>query len=144
MTGARRGAAFVLVGYAIFLAWALFWPSSTYQSGAVLRLQGALVHLPLPTRVGVLLSYERLEVVMNAVIIAPLTVLASVVFPRLSWRDWTAGAFVVSATIEVVQGLALPARQAAFSDVVANTAGALAGALLCTATRSMLRARKSR
>ncbi|CAN5417185.1 hypothetical protein BH10ACT10_BH10ACT10_01680 [soil metagenome] len=144
MTAARRNAGFLLVGYSIFLAWALFWPSSSHQSGAVLRLQEALAHLPLPTRVEVLMSYERLEVVMNAVIIAPVTFLASVVFPGLSWRDWTAGAFVASATVEAFQGLALPGRHAAFSDVVANTVGALAGALLVALARSMLRARKSR
>ncbi len=75
-------------------------------------------------------DFTRVEVLMNAVIIAPLSFLGSRVWPRLRWQDWTAYAFVGATTVELVQGLLLPGRQASFSDIVANTFGALLGALL--------------
>jgi VanZ family protein len=47
-------------------------------------------------------------------------------------------------SVEVLQGLVLPGRQAAYSDVVANTAGILVGAVLYRAIRPMLRHRRTR
>ena len=67
--------------------------------------------------------------------------LASVIRPGPSWRDWTALGFIVALTVEVVQGLVLPERQMAFSDVVANTAGALVGASVVSLIRPMLRSK---
>lgn len=72
----------------------------------------------------------RVEMVLNALMVVPAAFLASLVWPRLTWRDWTAAAFVLSVSVELTQGLALPDRSAQTVDVVANTAGALGGALL--------------
>ena len=43
------------------------------------------------------------------------------------------GGFLGAMAVELAQGLLLPGRQASFSDVVANGAGALLGALLAKA-----------
>jgi VanZ family protein len=85
---------------------------------------------------------------MNAAIVAPLTFLASLSWPLWSWRDWTAVGFLGAVAVELTQGLLLPDRQAAFSDIVANTAGALVGAvvgaLVVALVRPMLRTRTAR
>ena len=137
-----RPAALLLASYLVLLAVALFSPSSEQQSNAVVWLEGLLRILGAPPR---LASYDRLEVVMNAVIVAPATFLASMVVPRFGWRDWTCFGFVASMAVEGVQALLLPGRQGSFSDVVANTAGALIGSALfavlryLAGSRSMLR-----
>jgi VanZ family protein len=76
---------------------------------------------------------------MNAAIVAPVSLLGSMAFPQVGWRAWTAYGFVAAVLIETIQGVLLPARSASFSDVVANTAGMLAGAVLFLAIRPMLR-----
>ena len=38
--------------------------------------------------------FNRTEVVMNALIVAPLALLGSLVFPSSRWQDWTAWTFV--------------------------------------------------
>ena len=137
-----RHSALLLTLYLALLAVALFSPSSEQQSNAVVWLEGLLRVFGAPHR---LTSYDRLEVVMNAVIVAPATFLASMVVPRFGWRDWTCFGFVAALTVEAAQGLLLPGRQASFSDVVANTAGALIGSALfaglryLAGSRSMLR-----
>ena len=51
-------------------------------------------------------------------------------WPRPTWRDWTAVGFAASFVVEVAQALVLDTRAATHSDVVANTLGILVGALL--------------
>ena len=118
----------ILLGiYSVLLALALFSPTSHLQYGAVIQLSSLLGSHGIPEK---FVTYPRLEVLMNAAIVAPLTFLASLSWPAWSWRDWTAAGFLGAVAVELTQGLLLPDRQAAFSDIVANTAGALAGALL--------------
>lgn len=137
-----RHSGILLALYLVLLAVALFSPSSQQQSNAVVWLGELLRLVGVPPR---LTSFDRLEVVMNAVIVAPATFLASMVVPRFGWRDWTCFGFVAALTVEAAQGLLLPGRQASFSDVVANTAGALLGSALfavvryLAGSRSMLR-----
>ena len=141
MSWVVRHARILLGVYSALLVLALFSPTSEHQSGAVLRLADLLVRVGVPVH---LVTFDRLEVLMNAAIVAPVTFLASLAWPARSWRDWTAFGFVLAVLVEVSQGLLLPGRQAAFSDVVANTAGALAGAALVAVGRSILRRRRSR
>ena len=129
----------LLLLYAAFLAVALLSPGSEQQSDAVDWLSRQLIDRGFAAA-----TFDRLEVVMNAVIVVPLTFLGSVVLPRLSWRDWTAFAFLAALAVEAVQALVLPDRQAAFSDVVANTTGALVGAVAYQCLASTLRGRTSR
>ena len=76
---------------------------------------------------------------MNAAIVAPVSLLGSMAFPRVGWRAWTAYGFVAAVLIETIQGVLLPARSASFGDVVANTAGMLLGAVLFLGISPMLR-----
>lgn len=134
----------LIVLYAAFLALALFSPTSDRQVVAVDRFGRVLAALHAPS---VLLHFERLEVLSNLLLVVPLTFLATLAFARPSWRDWTAYAFLAASLVELIQGLLLPSRQAAYSDVVANTAGAFVGAVLGAAllhlARPMLRSRRS-
>jgi glycopeptide antibiotics resistance protein len=131
----------LLAVYSALLALALFSPSSEHQSSAVAHLGSLLTSLGVPSR---LVTYPRLSVVMNAAIIVPVTFLGSLSFPSWSWRDWTAAGFLVAVVVELAQGLLLPGREATFSDIVANTMGALAGALVVALVRPMLRTRTAR
>lgn len=121
-----RVACTLLVAYALLLAVILLWPTSTVQAGLVTDLVRALARLGVPSSTA---TFTRAEVVMNAVIIAPITFLGSLVLPRLRWQDWTAYALLGATAVELFQGVALPHRQASFSDIVANSLGAALGAL---------------
>lgn len=143
MTWPTRHAKVLLAVYSAVLAAALLSPSSHEQSGLVWWLVAGLRHLGIP---GTVATFARMEVLMNVLIIAPVTLLGSLWQPGLSWRDWTGYGFVAAMTVEIAQGLLLPGREASFSDVVANTAGALLGALLgavlVSVRRPTLRARR--
>lgn len=82
-----------------------------------------------------------IEFLYNVVMVAPLTAVGSVLWPRLSWRDWTAGAFVAFTLVEVAQGTLLAHRDGSMSDVVANTVGCCLGALAAIAVRRVVRQR---
>jgi glycopeptide antibiotics resistance protein len=128
----------LLVIYCVGLLAVLLSPSSTGQSAAIVWLGHVLTHLGIPHQ---LVVFSRLEVVMNALIIAPATLLATFVRPSYSWRDWTALGFCLACLVELAQGLLLPARYPQFSDVVANTLGALLGALIGAVLRALLQRR---
>lgn len=117
----------LLAAYAVLLAVILLAPTSRVQAALVLDLVRALRFVGLDES---WVTFWRAEVFMNVVIIAPLGLLGSLVFTRLRWQDWTAYAFIGATGVEILQGLVLPDRQASFSDIVANTAGAVLGALL--------------
>ncbi|MGA8995767.1 MAG: VanZ family protein [Nocardioidaceae bacterium] len=139
MTWPRRIAFALLVAYSLALAVALFSPTSGEQNQMVLWLGRVLDSTGVPAR---FTTFDRLEVLTNVAIIAPVSLLGSLAWPRLSWRDWTAWGFAVSLTVELLQGLLLPGRHAAASDVVANTGGALAGAIAVAGLRMRRRSRR--
>ncbi|HEY7816008.1 MAG TPA: VanZ family protein, partial [Nakamurella sp.] len=107
-------------------------PTNTDQSSMVTALIRWLVGVGVPPD---LVGFARMEFVMNVAIIAPSTLLASLLWPRWTWRDWTAAGFVVSGAVELIQALFLPHRDGSFSDIVANTLGATVGALLAVGAR---------
>lgn len=124
---ARAVPATLLVGYSVFLAWILLNPSAGAPSASVGQVYETLLDVGLPDA---LVTRSRVEFLLNAGMFAPLTMLATLIWPRFSWTHWVAWAFVISAGVELSQGLFLPARSAQFVDVVANTLGALGGAWL--------------
>ena len=120
----------LIVLHALFgslvLSVVLFSPSSRVQASLVLHLVDVLrVFTP-----DSWIDFTRAEVVMNAVIIAPLSFLGSIVWPRLRWQDWTAYAFLRACTADIPDRVLLPRPQPRFSPIVANAATASPGALL--------------
>ncbi len=121
----------LLVVYAVVLAAVLLSPTSQVQSAAVVDGEGVLrAFLP-----DGLVTFSRVEVLMNVLVVAPVAYLGTLVWPRLRWQDWTAYVFIGAAAVELAQGLLLPGRDASFTDVFANTAGALLGAVLASRHR---------
>ncbi|GGF43729.1 hypothetical protein GCM10011519_16990 [Marmoricola endophyticus] len=123
----RALAALLLVAYLGLLAVATLSPQPSMASDVVARVADVLTAVGVPAD---LVVPGRVEAVLNTAMVVPATLLASVVWPRPGWRDWTAAGFVVSLGVEVVQAIWLPARSAQAVDVVTNTAGAFLGALV--------------
>jgi glycopeptide antibiotics resistance protein len=132
----RRIIGSVLAVYLVLLAVALLAPTNTDQSSMVHWLITRLIHVGASSDA---VSFSRMEFVMNVAIIAPATFLGSLVWPRWTWRDWTAAGFVAAALVELTQALLLPRRDGSFSDIVANTLGALLGAVVALAVTWLLR-----
>ena len=113
--------------YAVALVVVLLNPSADLGGNAVTAVSDAGEWAGLP---GWLTDWDRVEVALNLVGLAPLTMIGMVAWPETGWRDWTAGFFVVSMLAEGAQALLLPGRTGALVDVVANTTGACLGALV--------------
>jgi glycopeptide antibiotics resistance protein len=122
----RRLFGTALAVYALLLVTVLLQPVPTVAAGTVGHVEGWLTTLGAPAAVTV---PGRVEMMLNAAMFAPVTLLAALTWPRVHWANWVVYGFVGSALVEVVQGLLLSARSAEFVDVVANTLGALVGAL---------------
>src|SRR5689334_10411358 len=89
----------ILLGiYSVLLALALFSPTSDQQSNAVVHLGSLLSSLGVPAK---FVTFPRLEVLMNAAIIAPFTFLSTLAWPSWSWRDWTAVGFLGAVAVEL-------------------------------------------
>lgn len=84
----------------------------------------------------VVLVPVRLEFLANVAVVVPVVILASVGAPTVRWTAWTTYGFVASLTVEAIQAVFLPGRSATFSDVVANTSGALIGSIVVAAWQS--------
>jgi glycopeptide antibiotics resistance protein len=139
-TTARRVIVVVLVIYLVLLAIALLAPTNTDQSSMVMWLIHQLLHTGASTHV---VTFSRMEFVMNVAIFVPAAFLAALLWPRWNWRDWTAVGFVVSGCVELTQALLLPHRDGSFSDVVSNTLGALIGALIADGVLLIMRRRRA-
>lgn len=77
------------------------------------------------------------EFAFNVAMVVPVAVIGSLLWSRPSWAHWTAGAFLLSSAVELVQGALLPLRDGSFSDIVANTAGCCLGALAVAGARAV-------
>jgi VanZ family protein len=129
-----------LAAWVVLLALVLLAPSSAGPDWVIAHVAQALQGLGLPD---VLSHPRRVESMLNVAAFVPLSLLGSLLWPRPSWRDWTAVGFVVSFLVEVVQAVVLDARSATHADVVANTLGTLIGALLGHLVLRVLRSRSS-
>jgi hypothetical protein len=128
----RRALSIALLTYSTFLAIVLLAPTSGTQSEGASWLGDLVTWLGVPER---FVSRARVEFVANALILVPVSALGSLVWPRTTWRDWTAYAFVLAGAVELTQALLLPDRWAAFADVAANTLGGLGGAVIVALVR---------
>lgn len=122
----------LLCVYGVALAWIVFAPGEDAGrvTGLVHELARALGHLGVPFRVG----YTVLEFAANVALFVPFGVLVPLVWVRLPWLITASCGAAASILIELVQ-LTIPSRVSTISDVVANTLGALLGALAVARVR---------
>lgn len=123
----RRWEVVGLLVYSAALAVALLAPTSRTQSSMA----------SLVTALG--MSQVAAEFVCNVLIVMPVSAIGSFLWARTTWRTWTAIAFVGACAVEIAQGVLLPDRTPSAVDVVANTLGGLAGALVVLGARSWTR-----
>ena len=123
----RIVAATLLVAYLFFLAFILINPSARLATETVGSAYDVVVSI-----IGshAWLTPKRVEFATNLAMFLPLGLLILLTWPRLNWRDVTVVAFLLSAGVEIYQGVLLPHRSAEFADVVANTLGCALGAVL--------------
>lgn len=72
---------------------------------------------------------EDVDVGLNVAMMLVPALLGTLTFPRVRWWWFVLAGFVASLAIELTQYYWLDSRSAQVADVVANTAGALVGAL---------------
>jgi len=125
VTWLRRHAGPLLVIYVVVLAVVLFSPSNRVQTQSVDWGVDVLRDFGVPSSFR---PWQWVEFAENIAIIAPVTFLGSLLRPRYTWLEWTGLGFIGATLVEAFQAFVLPGRVATFSDVVANTLGALAGA----------------
>jgi glycopeptide antibiotics resistance protein len=76
------------------------------------------------------IGYPQIEFLANVLMFVPLGLLVGVLFGRRFWALAILLGFSASACIEFAQFVLLPGRYGTVDDVIANTLGALVGALL--------------
>lgn len=116
-----------LAAWVVLLVVVLLAPSTAGPDWLIFRIADGLGRTSLPPE---LVSPRRVEFTLNVAAFVPLSLLGTLLWPRPTWRDWTAVGFAVSFVVEVAQAVVLDARAATHSDVVANTLGTLVGALI--------------
>ncbi|WP_460799865.1 VanZ family protein [Nocardioides pacificus] len=111
--------------YCLGLALVLFNPSNDVPTQSIRWFSDLGRALGMPEQLS---HTSRVEFGLNVLILVPFSVLGALITRKADWRIWVAYGFVFSGLVELTQGLALGARSATFSDVVANTLGAGLGA----------------
>lgn len=84
-------------------------------------------------------GYRKVEFAANIAMFIPFGIILGLRLPRRRWWLAVVLAAALSGAVELAQALFLPDRVPAWSDIVANTSGALIGALLVVVFRSMRR-----
>ncbi|KRE97284.1 hypothetical protein ASG76_00705 [Nocardioides sp. Soil774] len=136
----RATCGLALAAWIVVLAVTLLSPSAAGPTLLVETTSHILARAGVPES---LTAASRVEFGLNVAAFVPVSLLGIPVWPRLSWRDWTATGFVASFFVEVVQAVWLDGRSATNTDVVANTLGTLVGAALGVVLLALLPARGS-
>ena len=110
-------------GYLECVGYLVFSPGQDAPGGALQRVRDALAAL------GLAVGSVPLEIASNVVLFVPLSLLGVFVLGRPGVLHWAGAGLLASAFIEGVQGLFLDQRVASATDLVANTAGAVVGAV---------------
>ena len=126
--------------YFAALAGILFWPSPVDRP-----IDGALMHViqwlhahGLPQW---FIGYRKVEFAANILLFVPFGIIVALRAHRRFWWLSVVIAAAVSGAVELAQGIFLPERVPAWSDIVANTFGAFMGALLVLVLWSISRRR---
>ena len=126
LSPAHRTVVKVLLGaWVALLVVTLLGPSAAGPSWLVRSVADAAGAVGVPA-----VLTDQTEFALNVVAFVPVSLLGSLLWPRPTWRDWTAYGFVASFLVEAFQAVVLSSRSATHVDVVSNTLGALVGAVL--------------
>lgn len=127
----------LFIAYLVALAFVVFLPAreASTVTGFVGVIAGWLSVLGIPQEA----AGVGVEFMANIVMFVPFGVFVRLLKPTL-WKWWPLAllAAASSGTIEVVQ-LLIPGRVTAWSDIVANTLGALAGLVVAKRLASTIR-----
>lgn len=137
---ARPIAAVLLLLYAAAVLVVVMWPSPVDEKarGMLARILKGLHDRHLLEFLG----YPQVEFLSNIALFIPLGVLLGLLLGRRIWGLAVLVCFAGSVAIELTQYVFLPARFATVDDVIANTLGALAGALVAGALLARWRRRR--
>ena len=116
------GAALLLA--ALAGAWLVFQPNAATSSGAIRLVSQVLVD----QGVSYAQASEVVGFVLNVALFVPGAFAAALLWPRVRWWQWVLVGLAITVSIETVQGVLLPRREAQVHDLVANTLGAALGA----------------
>ena len=89
-------------------------------------------------------TYDLVDFLANILFFVPVGLIGALLLPRRLWWLAMPAGLLLSAALELGQAAFLPERCASWTDVLANTLGAVLGALLGMATRQAVARRRSR
>ena len=117
------------VVYLCFVAVLVFDPSQGAPGTSVSLVARGLQQLNVPAST----DSHVLEFSCNIVMFIPFSLLGGMIWPVRGVLEWVVLGAALSGAIELCQLFFLPHRYATLSDVIANTLGALLGAVLVRA-----------
>lgn len=117
--------------YVAVVAFIVFWPSSDVPSSSIRHIHGWLQDVGAPAGV----TAVRVEFGLNVLLFVPLSLLGSLLKPRWTWSSWVVVGYCATVGVEMTQALLLPQRSPTMKDIVANTGGALIGAVIAWGIR---------
>ncbi|MGA7205496.1 MAG: VanZ family protein [Specibacter sp.] len=137
-TSTHRITVTLTILYFVALAALVFWPSPVDRpiDGVLMNVIQWLHSHGLPQW---FVGYRKVEFAANIAMFIPFGIILGLRLPRRRWWLAVVLAAALSGAVELAQALFLPDRVPAWSDIVANTSGALIGALLVVVFRSMRR-----
>ncbi len=126
------------MAYFAALAGILLWPSPVDRpiDGVLMQLIEWLHNRGLPQW---FITYRKVEFAANILLFVPFGAILALRLHRWLWWLSVVIAAAVSGAVELAQGIFLPERVPAWSDIVANTFGAFIGALLVLVLWSLSR-----
>jgi glycopeptide antibiotics resistance protein len=126
----------ILISYGLIVLLATLWPTPLDQGydASIQKLLGVLYRNGVPEWFG----YGKLEFSANIAMFVPLGFLTTLILPTRVW--WLALVLcpALSIAIELTQASLLAARFATVSDVIANSTGAVVGALIAVILRALI------
>jgi hypothetical protein len=122
-------------GYVVGVLYLVLWPQPDAAGSGVQAVLDVLDGVGLSW-----VSESQVEKALNVVLFVPLGLIGWLLWPRLQVLAWAAIGLAFSAFLESTQALFLPGRTPSVSDLVANTSGAVLGALVLRLSARMGRA----
>jgi len=139
-SGARHViVALLAVGYGVFLAFVVFWPSPIDRpvAGLLNRVIEELHERGVPLFV----DYAFIEFSANVLLFLPVGFVFGLLVPLKRWPVALLLGPALSAGIELAQRYLLEERYATVNDIIANSLGATLGVLLAVGMRAVVAAR---